>query len=468
MSFSRPILALLAVLILSSLSCRTVTQGWQVRPPSPSAPAAVQLSNPTSLPTTAPTTTDLPPSQTPYVAPASETPVVVFTAGPDLPADPLQLQIFEELWQVVRDDYLYPDFNGLDWDAVHDQYLKEVEAGLAPDDFYLLMDEMIALLGDEHSIYFSPKEAAELDAEYAGEHDYVGIGILNVTIQERGLTTILLVFPGSPADEAGLRPHDNILAVDGEAIVDENGLRRDLLRGPEGTSIELTVQTPGEAPRQVSVTRRRILGATPVPYEVLVTSNGRRIGYLMLVTFNDSTVDDQVGEALAAMSADGPLDGVIVDNRNNGGGASSVLVDTLSYFTGGEVGYFVERDEKHALQIEAQDVGGSQDIPLVVLVGAGTASFGEIFSGILQDTGRAYILGQQTEGNVEILYVYDFSDGSRAWIARETFQPLNQPDENWEQTGISPDLTVHSNWDQVTLSTDPVIQAALEYLNNLE
>jgi hypothetical protein len=61
------------------------------------------------------------------------------------------------------------------------------------------------------------------------------------------------------------------------------------------------------------------------------------------------------------------------------------------------------------------------------------------------------------------MWGYDFEDGSRAWIARETFRPNNHPDQDWEKTGIIPDLVVSSQWDLVTLDTDPVVQAALQY-----
>ena len=123
------------------------------------------------------------------------------------------------------------------------------------------------------------------------------------------------------------------------------------------------------------------------------------------------------------------------------------------------------RDDKEALVVDGRNIAGSQQVPLVVLVGDGTASYGEIFSGILKDTQRAYLIGKTTAGNVEILYVYDFSDGSRAWIAHDRFQALNHPDQNWEETGIIPNLTVDSNWDQVTLQTDPAITAALEHFD---
>jgi len=156
---------------------------------------------------------------------------------------------------------------------------------------------------------------------------------------------------------------------------------------------------------------------------------------------------------------------LILDNRENGGGNSEILLNTLAYFVNGEVGSFVERANRTPLGVNPSDINGSQRVPLVVLVGKNTASFGEIFAGILQDLGRATIIGEQTDGNVEVLSIYDFKDGSRAWIATSTFRPLNHPNQNWEKTGITPERIVSSRWDEVTLETDPAVLAALQYFD---
>ena len=219
----------------------------------------------------------------------------------------------------------------------------------------------------------------------------------------------------------------------------------------------------------MTVTRRRVTGAAPVPYEELITPGGKRIAYLLLATFADETIDNQVGEALKALSASGPLDGVILDNRQNGGGADTVARGTLAYFMRGVAGYFTDRQgHRRTFNIVGTDVNGSSRLPVVVLVGPNTASFGELTSGILRDMGEAYLIGEWTEGNIELLRGYDFADGSRAWIAHEVFIPRNHPEEDWEVTGIIPDLEVFSNWDEVTLEIDPVVQAAIDYFDGQE
>ncbi len=456
-----------------------------------SAPARIASLFATPTPTvTATSTATLTPTWTPTLT-ATVTPSPTFTPSPTLspsptpiPSDtptptteptptyiPLSLDdqrdVFEDLWITVRDNYLYPDFNGADWNAIHDEYNQRLETGLTTADFYLAMGEMINLLQDDHSVFLDPQMVADEEAEYAGNLDYVGIGIIMSAVPERQRAVIILVFPGSPAEEVGLKAHDSILSVDGVPILDEEGFLQNIVRGPEGTTITVSVQTPGEEPRELSITRRRISGQLPVPYSVLTTPSGKRVGYILIINFADGTIDDSIGEALDAMTADGPLDGLILDNRQNVGGYSDVLEGTLSYFTTGLVGNFISRGQTEPLRIRPEDIGGSQDVPLVVMVGTGTASFGEIFSGVMKDIGRAYLIGETTDGNVEILWGYDFSDGSRAWIAHDTFRPLNHPEENWEQTGIIPDLPIAVEWDLVTLETDPAVLAALEHFDTL-
>jgi carboxyl-terminal processing protease len=151
----------------------------------------------------------------------------------------------------------------------------------------------------------------------------------------------------------------------------------------------------------------------------------------------------------------------------NAGGASTVVEPILGYFTGGTLGYYVYQDEQRPFSVPANDVNGSQQLPLVVLVGSGSASYGEIFAGVLQDAGRAHIIGTTTDGNVEVLWGYSFDDGSELWLASETFRPARHPDLDWEATGIIPDETVPGDFDQTTLENDPPVIAALAYFEAL-
>lgn len=454
------------VLLFSILACG-LPSATPAPPPTYEARPTIIWPSTTPSPTATHTTTPAPTHTSTPTPSATATPLDSPTQTPTPLPLRLQMQVFEDIWQVVNENYLYPDFNGTDWHAVRDEYHQRIESGLDNTGFYNAMYEMIARLGDNHSYFLSPEDVAMEDANYAGQHDYVGIGVLHQVIPDLRRTVILAVFPGSPAESAGLQPRDAILSVDGTPIVDEDGFLKDIVRGPEGTSITMTIQTPGQAERQVIVTRQRITGTASVLYQVLTSPTGLHIGYIMLVTFDDSTIDEQVGEALQVMTSSGPLDGLILDLRENGGGASTVVQPILGYFTNGVVGYYVNRQEQRPLTVTATDINGSQRVPLVILVGSGTVSFGEIFPGVLQDSGRAHIIGTTTDGNVEVLWGYHFDDGSRLWLASETFSPAVHPEKDWEATGIIPDEIVPGEVYENVLENDPPVLAAINYFESL-
>ncbi len=419
-------------------------------PPSPTIKTVTPTGTPTATPTLTPT-----PSATPTQTP---------TPSPEPFAVPQQLNVFEELWSSVHTGYLYPDYNGLDWVATYYEYRGRIEGGLSPDDFYQAMDEMVRRLEDDHSFFLDPTEVVEEDAVYYGEQSYVGIGVILVTVPERNRAVVLLTQEDSPAAAAGIRPRDQILSVDDIPLVSENGLLRDLIRGPVDSPMQLIVQSPASEPRLVTLHREQITGGYQIPYEVLETSAGLRVGYILIPSFNDGAFDEQVGDALRAMAAEGPLAGLVLDNRWNRGGTDTVLKGTLAFFVQGLLGNFVNNVGMRPLLVRGRNVADSQSLPLVVLTGPDTASFGEVFAGILQDLGRAVLIGEPTKGNIETLWGYDFEDGSRAWIAHDTFRPLNHPEMDWEQTGVHPDLLIAEAWEEFPLASDPVIQVALETL----
>ena len=455
---NRTLISLLVILLLALTGCQAVD--------GPISPSPTLTPAPTVTWTALPSPTVIPPTVTPSLTPEpSATPAPASSPTPNPPPLPIHFQVLDEVWQAVRENYLYRDFNGVDWDQVYAEYRAKVEAGMSNEQFYQSLDEMIHRLGDEHSDYMTPDEVITREAEFSNGRNYVGIGVYTVAVPENKLVTVMGVFPGSAAEEAGIQLHDNILAVDGVTVLDEQGNRRDILRGPEGSTGTFTVQTPGQAPRDIAITRRAVSGPIPVSRTLLTTPDGKRVGYILVPTFSDGTIGQQVGQALQEFAAGGPLDGVILDSRQNPGGRSNVLAETLGYFINGTAGYMVNREGEYPFDVTGTDINASQMVPLVVLVGPDSVSFGEIFPGILQDLGRAYLIGETSGGNVEILYTYDFSDGSRAFIAHDTFRPVNQPDLDWEKSGIIPDLIIPSRWDQVTTFTDPAIQAALQYFS---
>ena len=371
----------------------------------------------------------------------------------------MQLNIIDEIDHIVNQVYVYPDYNGKDWKEIVSRYRAMAEAGLDTDEFYNDMQLMLNELGDDHSQFISPAGVQEVQEELQGNIEFVGVGVYSNIDVDRGRMVVISTFPNSPAEHAGLQSHDSILAVDGEPISMDTGIRT---LGPECTSVRLTVQTPGESPRDVMLVRSPIEGNVPIDARLVSTTDGSRIGYIFIPSFFDETLPPQIEQALKDF---GDLDGLILDVRLNGGGTSTVAYPILSFFTDGRLGEFVSRTESRPLNIQANPINNSQTVPLVVMVSEDTVSFGELFAGVLRDARGAKITGETSLGNVEVLHGYNFDDGSVMWLATETFHSAFS-NADWEQTGIVPDIEAYAPWDTFYFDTDPSIAVALVLLGH--
>jgi C-terminal processing protease CtpA/Prc len=142
------------------------------------------------------------------------------------------------------------------------------------------------------------------------------------------------------------------------------------------------------------------------------------------------------------------------------------MFEALSFFTHGTIGNLIMRNEIQVpIDIPDQDVKGSSHIPLVVLISPSTASAGALFAGLLQDMGRAYLVGETTFSIEEMGQVFNLPDGSVLVIAVASVQSINHPDLNFMGTGIAPDMGVRTDWNEFMSENDPVIRAALDYLD---
>jgi C-terminal peptidase prc len=449
-------------LILSLLSCNYVTQ--MILPPTPTP-------TPTLTPTASPTLTPvpllpafIPPecASTPLATVPPETALLQPTLESEVNADisqTEQLQIFEKLVKIVDDVYVYPDYNGKDWNEIKSRYEAKIEAGLDTESFYREMQAMIEELQDEHSFFLSPLDVKQSEAELRGEAEFVGVGIYSLPDIERQHLVVISTFPGSPAEYGGIGPHDSILLVDGAPLELETGNR---LRGPACSAVVVTVQSPDESPREVMLVRQAIHGGLDIESRLVPTTDGSKIGYIFIPTFFDETIPPQIENALNEF---GQLDGLILDVRLNGGGSSSVVNPIFEHFVTGTLGRFVSRADSHTLTVEAHPIHNSQTVPIVVIVSQDTVSYGEIFAGVLRDSRGAKIVGETSLGNVEVLHGYDFDDGSQVWIASETFFPEHS-DDNWEVTGIVPDVQAFAEWDTFYFETDPSVAAAVQLLGH--
>jgi carboxyl-terminal processing protease len=390
------------------------------------------------------------------------TPFSFTQAAVDASSTSAQLGVFQQIWDDIDQNYVYTDFNGKDWEAIGQKYQEIIKAGLEQEEYYLLMKQMLSELGDGVTKVDSPTEVAAQNDASTSISGFVGIGGIIYTFEEAGHLKVILIgiYSGSPAEKAGLKPHDALLMVDGGPVLDENNMPRSL--GEEGTSVTLTVQTPNQPPRDVSMVRQKI--TSQVPVDACLVS-GTRIGYIHWLDFDTLDLGYQVSEVLKRLGEAGPLQGLVIDTRGNTSGYYETILSVLSLFTKGTLGNFYSREGLESYTIQTPlDVSGSQTIPLVLLQDetSGTTSF--IFNGLLQLNDRAQIVGMRNAGPMYDVVITDLSDHSRLYVPRKVFQPEGEPPGYFNVNGILPDYTVPARFDVYTEATDPLLAKAIEVI----
>jgi carboxyl-terminal processing protease len=295
--------------------------------------------------------------------------------------------------------------------AIEDSYYKRVShAQLEQASLKGIVDS----LHDPFSHYLTPTEAKlfrqSLDPAFEG----VGMSVRD---DKRGLR-VANVFSGSPADRAGIRPDDVIVAVNGHSIAGlPSTVSTGRIKGPAGTYVTLSVLSAGQAkPRVLRLKRERI--EVPIAAGRMIRHQGKRIAYVRLAAF-DAGAHGAVQKELQPLLKKG-AQGIVLDLRGNPGGLLTEAVLTASLFIekGPIVSTSGRTEPKHVFDAEGGTIAPTQ--PMVVLVDGGSASSSEIVTGALRDRGRATVVGQKTYGkgvfqNVESLQnggVLDLTVGS--------------------------------------------------------
>jgi len=354
-------------------------------------------------------------------------------ADPSPPPDvtrtlPEGYEVYQEALDIIRDFYVDPS-------AATDEALLEGS-----------IRGMVDALGDTgHTVYLTREEVtAESDAL---DGTVIGIG---VTVDERADGPLIIsVLDGSPADQAGLRAGDRIVAVDGvrtDRASTEDLVRR--VRGEAGSPVELRIRSRDGTTRDVSIVRERI-EVPPVSWAFVP---GTRIAVIRLVQFSSGAgreVADAARDALA-----GEASAIVLDLRGNPGGLLNEAIAVASTFLEDGVVY---RSLDRAGDEERVRVRGDAvvpDLPMAVLVDYGSASSSEIVAAALQDAGRATIVGETTYGTGTVLNIFPLSDGS---AIRLGVQQWRTPDgESVFQDGLVPDVEIGLPEDGVALDPSEI------------
>ncbi|MBP5751224.1 MAG: S41 family peptidase [Firmicutes bacterium] len=309
-------------------------------------------------------------------------------------------------------------------------------------------------LEDPYSYYMTPSEYEQTMISLTGV--YSGVGV-TISAGDSGYVEVVTPTKGSPADEAGIRKGDLILAVDGtEYIGSDLDTCAAAIRGPEGTDVTLTIRR-GEEIFDVTITRKTIIAQT-VDYKMLEDG----IGYISISGFEDNTPLDFM-QALAAIQEQGATR-FVLDLRDNGGGLVDAAVDIADVLLDeGIVAYTEDHDGNKDYYRTSK---GHTDLPYVVLVNEGSASSSEILSGGIKDNGGGPLVGVTTYGKGIIQTIEQLTDGSG--IKMTILQYYSPNGSVIHKQGIEPNYVVELTDDcfdeNGELINDLQLQKAIELL----
>jgi len=348
----------------------------------------------------------------------------------------IDTSLFEEVWNLLHKEYL-------DKSTINDQDL-----------FYGAISGMVDALGDPHSMFFDPKLTKEFNQELNGS--FFGIGA-EIGVRD-GVLVIVAPLPDTPAEKAGLKAGDRILAVDGKDMAGISSSEAvTYIRGEKGTEVELTILAKNsETSKKIKIVRDKI----DIPSVVYKTEDN--IAIVQITGFNDDT-DERFAKVAQQIVSDNPK-GIIVDLRNNPGGYLSTAVEIASYWV--EPSQVVVRetfsDKRKDQEYKANKKNSLAHFKTVVLVNEGSASASEILAGALQDYKLADIVGMTTFGKGSVQQLMNLKDKSSVKLTVARW--LTPNGRTIEGEGIAPDYEIDLTLDDYQNDFDPQLDKAKELI----
>ncbi|MDO8987041.1 MAG: S41 family peptidase [Coriobacteriia bacterium] len=288
--------------------------------------------------------------------------------------------------------------------------------------------------GDKYAVYFDAETYKLFSEQTDGE--FFGIG---VTIAEKdGKVYLVSIIDGTPAAKAGLKADDVIVAVNGKKLdppTSETVVKA--VRGPEGTSVSLTIERPSEDGKDYTLSIKRARIDIPNVMSKIMGPS-KNVGYIAMGSFNAKSQEDMAA-AIADLQEQGAKT-LILDLRNDPGGLLQEAVDVASLFIDDGVIVRVEERDTPEKEMRANRLIPTLDVPLVVLVNENSASASEVLGGALQDYDRAKLVGTKTFGKGSVQTIEELTFGGA--VKFTTAHYLTPKSRVIDGVGLTPDVVV--------------------------
>jgi carboxyl-terminal processing protease len=300
---------------------------------------------------------------------------------------------------------------------------------------------------DPYSAYMSPELFKEMQTDTRGEFGGLGIEIG----MEAGVVKVIAPIDDTPAEKAGIKAGDYIVKIGKEQVQGKSLMEAvKLMRGPVGTSIDLTIRRKNvKKPLEFKITRK-IIEIRSVNSKII--SNEKNIGYLRLKSFNENS-DNQFLQSLKKFEKNPKIKGYVIDLRNNPGGLLTQAINITDFFLNdGEIVSTKGRKISETRKFFARKGDEIRGKPIVVLINNGSASASEIFAGALKDHKRAIILGENSYGKGSVQSIIPLKNGGGM---RLTISKYYLPSgKSISEVGVTPDIFVEEVGDDFKINTE--------------
>ncbi len=366
----------------------------------------------------------------------------------------LKFSTFNPVVAAENDVYKKIDLFGEVLEKINKEYVDEINQSESMD---AAIDGLLQSL-DPYSAYMSPEIFNEMQTETSGEFGGLGIEVN----MESGVVKVISPIDDTPASRAGIKAGDYIIKID-DIQVQGKSLSEavDLMRGPVGSSIILTVRRIGQKKALTFEIVREIIQIKSVKADLLKNN----VGYLRLTSFNENS-GDQIREQIREFEKNENINSYILDLRNNPGGLLSQAIRISDFFLdNGEIVSTKSRkvSENRKWFAKKGDLIGGKT--LVVLINYGSASASEIVAGALQDHKRAIILGENSYGKGSVQSIIPLKNkGAIRLTVAKYYLPSGK---SISEVGVSPDIEIDEDTDEfrIKTNTDNQLNYALKLLN---